>query len=117
MHRGALETFAVEVTKSDRDYLVALTGQLDQARAPELARLFDVLAHTIGARVVVEISELTFIDSSGIRTLIGAAHAVGAYGGVVTLTAPQPNVRRAFDSARVGDLIAIDLPPLDGHPG
>jgi anti-sigma B factor antagonist len=109
---GAL--FEIDVTSAEGDVrVVALRGELDY---DEAARFGGVLAElrAEGAReVVVDLSELTFIDSSGISVLVGAARAARAEDGALVLAAPTSHVRRVFDIVNLSELVAIE-PGLEG---
>jgi anti-sigma B factor antagonist len=107
------QTFGFDVTQpSDRGYLVALSGELDLAGVPALSERFAAFSDLASPRVVVDLSELRFIDSTGIRALMAAARAIGTNGGLMTLTAPRPNVQRVFDIVRLGDVILIEQSPV-----
>jgi anti-anti-sigma factor len=110
--RGAL--FEIEVSSADDDVrVVALRGELDFDEAPTFARVLDEL-RTDGARkVVVDLSELTFIDSSGISVLVTAARAASAERGTLVIASPSAHVRRVFDIVKLSELMAIE-DGLDG---
>jgi anti-sigma B factor antagonist len=61
--------FSRRVTDVGDVHLVALTGELDMDTAEGLS---DWLVGISGSVVVVDLSGLTFMDSSGISALVGA---------------------------------------------
>jgi anti-sigma B factor antagonist len=68
----------VEVEQlAPRQFVVTLVGELDLATGPVLA---DTVTDLVGRgqvdAVVVDVSELRFLDSSGLRTLLQARAAV-----------------------------------------
>ena len=71
--------------------VVALHGELDCQSAPELADALSQAA-TNGRPVVVDLSELRFIDSSGLHVLMSGGSANG--GGHRILVCPPGNVAR-----------------------
>lgn len=75
-------------------HLVALRGELDMATAEGLA---DWLTCIVGSTVVVDLTELTFMDSSGISALVMARNRMADEGNGLILTRPQPIVRRALE--------------------
>ena len=75
-------------------HLVALRGELDMATAGGLA---DWLTCIAGSTVVVDLTELTFMDSSGITALVIARNRMAEDGNELILTRPQPIVRRALE--------------------
>jgi anti-sigma B factor antagonist len=70
-----------------------IRGDLDAVSAP---RLRAVLAERINSDVVLELSELQFIDSSGLGVLVGALKRFEAAGRRLTLRAPTSGIQRVF---------------------
>jgi anti-anti-sigma factor len=51
------------------DVVLALQGELDLAGVPRLRRAVGVVGAVAGERVVLDLSELAFIDACGIRAI------------------------------------------------
>jgi len=58
--------------------------------------------------LVVDLSGVTFIDSSGLAVLIRALQNVKEYGGKLTLSGVNSNVRPVFEMARLDQVFLID---------
>jgi anti-sigma B factor antagonist len=58
--------------------------------------------------VVVDLSGVTFIDSSGLAVLIKAMQDIKEYGGKLTLAGINNNVRSIFEMARLDQVFLID---------
>jgi anti-anti-sigma factor len=58
-------------------------------------------------RVVVDLSEVTFMDSAGINALVGAYHRVGP-DCELRLVGLRPNVRRVFEITGLLELFRVD---------
>src|SRR5215470_11608642 len=58
--------------------------------------------------VVVDLSGVTFIDSSGLAVLIRAMQDVQKYGGKLRLSGMNENVRPIFEIARLDQIFVID---------
>jgi anti-sigma B factor antagonist len=86
------------VTTSGDVNLVSLAGELDLSTA---VGLLDWLVGVAGSKMVIDLSELTFMDSSGIAVFIQAKNELGDS---VVLTRPQPNVKRVFEVTGLSDL-------------
>ncbi|MDX6569418.1 MAG: hypothetical protein QOH15_1996, partial [Gaiellales bacterium] len=93
--------------------VVALRGELDYDGAPGLGRLLEEFRAEGERDVLVDLSELTFIDSSGISVLVGAARAATAEQGTLVVAAPTPHVQRVFDIVSLSELVAVE-PGLEG---
>ena len=104
---GAL--FEIHVSSAEGDIeVVALRGELDFDQAPALTRTLDDLRADGVRAIVVDLSELTFIDSSGISVLVGAARAAAAEQGTLVVAAPSPHVKRVFDIVNLSELVAVE---------
>jgi anti-anti-sigma factor len=104
-----LEPFTIDVEEATpRSVVVSVRGEIDISSSPALSRRLEALDGEAPFRVVVDLSRLTFIDSSGIRALILAARAIEARGGSVTLAAPQVHVARVFDTVHLAEVVAIE---------
>jgi len=100
--------FAVEVSDAEDDLVVvSLAGELDLAGAPELAQALARIVDAGAGRVVVDLTRLAFLDSTGLRELIVAAKALQARDASLTLAGPRPNVQRLFDIVRLSETLAI----------
>jgi anti-sigma B factor antagonist len=88
--------FSVEVLASDAAPTVLLTGELDLAGRDQAEAVVDeVLADGPGT-VVIDLSGLEFIDSTGIQVLLRADRRARA-GGVRIILVPGPDrVHRVF---------------------
>jgi anti-sigma B factor antagonist len=86
-----------------------LGGELDIATAPALE---DALEGSIrsGGPVVLDLSALSFIDSTGIRALLSIARRLDDRG-CLLLHAPQDSVRRVLDLVRITDVAHVHLDP------
>jgi anti-anti-sigma factor len=87
--------------------VVALTGELDFLSAPDLsARLSDIGGQP-GNAVVVDVSGLTFIDSTGLNALVSGAQAIKAMSAVVVAGASK-HVARVFEIVRLSETVRVE---------
>jgi anti-sigma B factor antagonist len=85
------------------------SGELDIATA---ARLERALMHgrEPGDRVVLDLAELEFIDSTGLRVIVQAVEAARMSGWELTLRQGPPAVRRVFEISGVLPALPFDAP-------
>jgi anti-sigma B factor antagonist len=98
------------VTTSATDfgvYHVLLRGDLDFARAHELTELVDQYQASRDTNVDVDLSEVTFIDSTGLGFLIRLRKVASPRGGTVTLIGPSAMCRRLLELVAVPTLFDI----------
>jgi stage II sporulation protein AA (anti-sigma F factor antagonist) len=79
---------------SDETRVVRVTGELDLYTATELERALR-LAGAADGRVVVDLRECTFIDSTGLGILVAADRRSGGNG--LLIVASSQEVLRAFE--------------------
>ena len=90
----------------DRD-IVYLDGELDPHTAPLLKQQVDELAEGGSLDVVLDLSRLAFIDSSGLRVVISAHREMADRGGQLTLRSPSDTAQRLLEITGLVDHIAI----------
>ena len=93
---------------------VTLSGRLDVQGALKIDSEFNSIVQD-KKRVVVDLSEVEFLASLGIRTLVTGAKATANNGGKMVLLNPQPNVERVLRTSGVDTVIPIleDLKEID----
>jgi anti-anti-sigma factor len=85
--------FCSVTTIGDID-LIFLRGELDISSATGLA---DWLVGNSGKTIVIELSEMTFMDASGIAAIVDARNRLLGSKRELILTMPRGNVRRVFE--------------------
>lgn len=110
MSPSAPGELTVEISTSGDTATVALTGELDIATAPTLEEKLAQLSEGI-TRVVLDLRELAFIDSTGLRVVLGLANGLGERTvPVVIVKGPEP-VQRVFTLTGADrELVMIDDP-------
>lgn len=87
---------------------VRLHGELDMATAPRLERVLTEALDAMPDEVRLDLSELTFLDSSGIRVLVTACYRAKDQNCSLTLHSPQDAVLRTLKLTAVDRLMIID---------
>ena len=87
----------VRTVKSRKDAaVVAVAGECDLYEAEVLAAAIEDAGAAAGTRVYVDLSELTFLDSTGLHVLVKAQRSLEAAGSELVLVAPTASVRRTL---------------------
>jgi anti-sigma B factor antagonist len=73
--------------------VVALSGELDLADAPDLASHLITAVAACGPSIIVDLAGLAFIDSCGLGVLVRVLNWTRESGGDTALAAPQQQVR------------------------
>ncbi|HEV8099343.1 MAG TPA: STAS domain-containing protein [Gaiellaceae bacterium] len=85
------------VDRRNGDVVVRLAGEIDLYNAAEVGSTLEEIAGSGPERVVVDLGEVEFVDSTALGTLIEARKQLG--NGRLVLAAPGHDVRRALEVA------------------
>jgi anti-anti-sigma factor len=96
----------VDLGADDDGALVRLRGDLDASTSPELWARIDELDPAVPV-TVLDLAELTFVDSTGIGCLFRLHQRVADGGGMVVARNPSPQLRRLMEMTQLNRLIAI----------
>lgn len=89
----------IETRKAGSAVIVALSGRLDGAGAPDVeARLF-AAARQGGGRAVLDCCGIDYISSAGLRALLLGAKACVQEGGELAVAALQPECRAVMEAS------------------
>jgi len=87
--------------------LAKVSGRLDLAGARAFDLPFTAHVASTNARVIVDLSDLSFLASLGIRSLLVPAKAARARGGDVVLLNPQPKVLEVLTHAGLTSVLKV----------
>ena len=86
------EALTIEVRHEQGCAILIVAGEIDISTVtPMRERLFEVAAS--GAPLVVDLEQVSFIDSVGLATLVGAAKRAAAHGGSLQVACALPKIR------------------------
>lgn len=86
--------------------LVTLAGPLDIAGAGEIETPFSALSGK-HSKVIVDLANVTFLASIGIRVLVKAARAIGNKKGRLIVFGPTDEARRVLRSTGIDTIIPV----------
>ena len=92
--------------------VLPLKGEIDLHISSDIAASLATMVAARPARLVVDLSGVTYIDSSGLAVLIKATQSVEEYGGQLTLAGMNEDVRSIFEMARLDQFFLI-FPHVD----
>lgn len=87
--------------------IFTVAGQVDMHTSPNLRGHLRKALDGKASPLVVDLTSVSFIDSSGLATLIEALQAVGRYGGKLRLCGLAPDVRKLFDLAQLSTIFDL----------
>ena len=87
--------------------VVPLKGEIDLHVSPTVTAALNDVIDQKPERLVVDLSEVTYIDSAGLAALIQAMQKVEGYGGKFMLSGLQETVRSIFEISRLDQVFQI----------
>lgn len=81
--------------------VVAFTGDIDLHHAPEAHLALMAACDSEPARVVVNLEDVTYMDSSGLGVLVEVLRKVRSFGGTLRLCCLSERVRSVFEITRL----------------
>lgn len=95
---------------------VVVAGELDHFAAPQIRRMLDELIQDPSITdVVLDLENLTFMDSSGIGVLLGRLRILQSRGGTLSVKNMQPPVEKLFRLSGLQRVIGIADGKRGGH--
>lgn len=89
--------FQVVTQRQGNTAYVVLSGELDIATAGELELALRELESSHPERTVLDLSELTFMDVTGLRVILAAAYRARHSNVSLVVAKPQKGVKRLFE--------------------
>jgi anti-anti-sigma factor len=96
-----------EISERDGVRVVQLHGPIDVSRAMELRDLLGAQIDSPAARVLLDLSDVSLIDSSGIGILVTAHRRADSQGARFGLAGATGTVARVFEMTRTNKLLSI----------
>ncbi|MBV8161264.1 MAG: STAS domain-containing protein [Acidimicrobiia bacterium] len=82
----------IEVADTTSPTTVVLAGELDLATAGRVREALIAISNSGEHRVVVDMTNVTFIDSTGLAALVGPLKRFRSMNGQIVLRSPTPGV-------------------------
>ena len=99
--------FGFSIVHADGDVRVAVRGEIDIATSDELRSALLALSDQGARQVTVDLSDLDFIDSTGLGALIRVLKHYRELGGDLKLASPTRPVRKVLEITSLDKLFQI----------
>jgi anti-sigma B factor antagonist len=99
----------VGAARMDGDAAIAeIRGEIDLHNSPDMrSAIFDLLAKTVVKRLILNLSQVPYMDSSAIAVLVEALQKLRPTGGRVMLVDLQPRVKGLLQIARLDSIFIL----------
>jgi anti-sigma B factor antagonist len=99
--------FALDVTKRQGWTILAVTGELELATAPQLRQRVVGLVGAGDIRIILDLSGVDFVDSVGLGVVVAVLKRVRGRGGDLIVAGAVPRVRELFEITRLDQIIDL----------
>ncbi len=104
--------FAVEPSRNGGSVRIAVRGELDLHTGPRVQAALVRAERESPEKLVLDLMEVTFFDSTGLQILLDADYRARAGGYAFTVAAGgDSEVVRVLELARVGGRLTLEGPP------
>jgi len=87
--------------------IVELAGEIDLRTAPRLRDAFIKLLDERPERIILALADVSYVDSSGVGTIVELKRRMARSGGDVILVGLRPRVRSLFEITRLDNFFTI----------
>lgn len=84
-----------------------IEGEIDINTSPDIKKAFEKLIAKKTPKVVINLTKVTYVDSSGLATLVEILKNMRAYGGRMRLTNMSQKIRSLFEITKLEKLFEI----------
>ena len=99
--------FGLSIERSAEQTVVHVAGEIDMETAPALKEGLLELADEGVERVVVDMAQTEFIDSTGLHALVVAVRQLRELGGDLVVKSPSPNAARVLELSGLTAVVQI----------
>jgi len=97
----------IEMTDLGRAAKITLMGRLDTPGVDEIETRFTAGVVARGRDALVDLTQVTFVSSMGIRMLLSAARSLSLKKAKMVIYGAQPMVRESFDHVGLPDILPV----------
>jgi anti-sigma B factor antagonist len=100
------------MSRKEQPNVLPLEGEIDLHVSPEVAASLRTMIAKKPKQLVVDLSRVSYLDSSGLAVLIENMQKVQEYGGKFALAGVQESVQHIFEIARLDQVFQM-FPDVD----
>lgn len=101
-----------EHSEHDGWAVLAVSGEIDVYTAPALRSELQTFSETDGAKLVLDLRKVDFMDSTGLGVLIGTHKRLQTANGSLAVVCAQPTILKVFEITGLDAIIPV-RPTLD----
>lgn len=98
---------AVKIEQKNALTICYISGEIDINTAPDIKKSLDKLLSKKEPRIIINFSSVTYVDSSGLATLVEILKNMRSYGGKMRLSNLSPKIKSLFEITKLDRLFEI----------
>ncbi len=102
-----MSTVVKEVRQQGRAAIVVAQGEIDLRHSPDFHKVLVKVCEGRPKVLVIHLGEVSYMDSSGVGTLVEVFRRTKEYGGRMVLVAPTERVRSVFEITKLDRFFTI----------
>ena len=110
-----MNTMNIEINQANSCIEVLVSGEIDVYTAPRLKEVVYPLANQDKVEVVINLSGVSFMDSTGLGVLVGLFKTVKLHNGQFKIIGLSNRLKRLFDITGLAEIIQISSIAKDGE--
>lgn len=97
----------LEIVVDDKHYVIKVSGEVDLYSSPTLREAILKAVPKLSGALGVDLSDVPYMDSSGVATLVEALKATGKKGATFALLKPSQSVMKVLQLSRLDSVFDI----------
>ena len=98
----------IDVKETESKLAIKVNGEIDAYTAPQLREKLFPLSEKEGVKMVVDLSEVNYMDSTGLGVFVGVFKNVRAHDGEFKIVGVSERLQRLFEITGLADIIDIN---------
>jgi anti-anti-sigma factor len=103
-----METFGTQLSRTNGQAYVRVHGELDLYTAPQLWETIDAAIADTPQELVIDLSDVSFVDSSGLAVLVRAYKRLRPVAGTVIVRGAADQVYMALEVTKLNTLLTVE---------
>jgi anti-sigma B factor antagonist len=96
-----------EQTSTGGHHIIAPRGEIDLYTAPDLKQVLTVAIEGGERRLVIDLTDVSFLDSTALGVLIGAVKRVRSRGGALAIVNTDSSIAKTFEITGLDQIFTI----------
>ncbi|MBN2092048.1 STAS domain-containing protein [candidate division KSB1 bacterium] len=87
--------------------IIELFGEIDLDSSPDVRKQILTITQKKSPKIIINLAGVTYMDSSGVATMVEGLQRTNAYNGLFVLVNLGPGVREVFELSRLDKVFKI----------